>query len=429
MRTSRSPTRAVVIWDRPRLLALAPAGVPLASFDAVPELTAGGSRFSLDGVEVELTVPGVHNACNAAAALTAARLAGADPAAAAAALRDFEGAGRRFERLGTTPQGATVVDDYAHHPTEVAATLAAARTLAPRRLIAVFQPHLYSRTARQAAEFGAALAAADEVVVLDVYPARERAQDYPGVSGLLVAQAAADAAGGRPVAWLPTLAQAQELLAEHAARGRSRADAGRRRRRRARVARSSPGSEPHRTSVSTGFDPDSRTFVARADRAGAGRTLAPGAELNCMARSIRLPWRVLAGVLLAVIGLALGWLWFRDSSFAAVERITITGSGSSERDRVHAALESTATGMSTLRVDEQALAAGGRAVRLRGRPARAAGFPARPAHRGDRARAGRRRAGRRQQRSGDRRRAAARGRAGGTTCRRSRPRRRSPAVT
>ena len=203
---------AAVVWDRPRLLALAPAGIPLVPFDAEPELTAGGSRFTLDGVAVELTVPGSHNARNAAAALTAARLAGADPAVAAAALRDFQGAGRRFERLGATSHGAIVIDDYAHHPTEVAATLEAARTLAPRRLIAVFQPHLYSRTARQAEEFGAALAAADEVVVLDVYPARERAEDFPGVSGLLVAQAAADAGAGRTVAWLPSLAQAEALL-------------------------------------------------------------------------------------------------------------------------------------------------------------------------------------------------------------------------
>jgi UDP-N-acetylmuramate--alanine ligase len=203
---------AAVVWDRPRLTALAPAGLPLVTFDAAPVLTRGGSRFSLDGVEVELAVPGTHNARNAAAALQAARLAGADPAAAAAALRDFRGAGRRFELLGTTPGGADVVDDYAHHPTEVAATLEAARTLSPRRLIAVFQPHLFSRTAREATEFGAALAAADMVVVLDVYPARERAEDFPGVSGLLVAQAAADAAGGRPVAWARTHAAAEALL-------------------------------------------------------------------------------------------------------------------------------------------------------------------------------------------------------------------------
>jgi UDP-N-acetylmuramate--alanine ligase len=205
-------SRAAVIWDRPELLALAPAGIDVVPFDADPELVPGGSRFSLDGVRVELSIPGTHNARNAAAALTAARLAGADLGRAAAALASFEGARRRFETLGRTPSGALVVDDYAHHPTEVAATLAAARTLAPRRLVAVFQPHLYSRTQREARHFGAALAASDHVAVLDVYPARERAADYPGVSGLLVAQAAADAAGGRPVAWLPTADDAQPYL-------------------------------------------------------------------------------------------------------------------------------------------------------------------------------------------------------------------------
>jgi UDP-N-acetylmuramate--alanine ligase len=205
--------RAAVVWDRPELLALAPDGaLAVIPFDAAPELTPGGSRFVLDGVAVELGVPGTHNAHNAAAALTAARLAGADLAEAAATLRDFQGAGRRFERLGTTDAGALVVDDYAHHPTEVAATLEAARTLAPRRVLAVFQPHLFSRTAHQAAEFGAALAGADEVVVLEVYPARERAEDFPGVSGLLVAEAAADAAGGRTVAWMPSFEQAEAYL-------------------------------------------------------------------------------------------------------------------------------------------------------------------------------------------------------------------------
>ena len=204
--------RAAVVWDRPRLLELAPDGLELVAFDAAPVLTSGGSRFDLDGVAVELEVPGTHNALNAAAALSAARLAGADLELAAASLRDFHGAGRRFERLGRTPEGAEVVDDYAHHPTEVAATLEAARSLRPSRLIAIFQPHLFSRTARHAPEFGAALAAADEVVVLEVYPSRERAAEHPGVSGLLVARAAADAAPGRPVAWLPTFAQAEAVL-------------------------------------------------------------------------------------------------------------------------------------------------------------------------------------------------------------------------
>jgi UDP-N-acetylmuramate--alanine ligase len=203
-----------VVWDRPELLALA-GGVSgdVVPFDvAAPELGENGSRFTLDGVEVTLPVPGAHNARNAAAALTAARLAGADLAQAAGALADFAGAGRRFERLGTTAAGALVVDDYAHHPTEVRATIEAARTLLSKRIVAVFQPHLFSRTARTATEFGAALALADEVVVLDIYPARERAEDFPGVTGLLVARAAADAGGGRTVAWAPDHAAAEAYL-------------------------------------------------------------------------------------------------------------------------------------------------------------------------------------------------------------------------
>ena len=221
-------SRIAVVWDRPAVRRLA-AGIPSVPFDARPELTAGGSRFDLDGLLVELTVPGEHNARNAAAALMAAAIAdeGVDAAiagggqlpwsdrmrSAAASLRDFAGAGRRFERIGTTASGALVVDDYAHHPTEVAATLAAARTLGIRRVIAAFQPHLYSRTQREARHFGQALAAADLAVIVDVYPARERAEDYPGVSGLLVAEATADAAGGKRVAWMRDLASAQRFLA------------------------------------------------------------------------------------------------------------------------------------------------------------------------------------------------------------------------
>ena len=134
---------------------------------------------------------------NAAAALTACVVAGAEPAQLADALVDFTGAGRRFETLGETASGALVIDDYAHHPTEVRAAIHAARTLGRARVVAVFQPHLYSRTQLLAREFGAALALADEVVVLEIYPARERAEDFPGVSGLLIAEAAADA-GARP---------------------------------------------------------------------------------------------------------------------------------------------------------------------------------------------------------------------------------------
>jgi UDP-N-acetylmuramate--alanine ligase len=187
-------------------------------------LGRGNSRFRVEemgdarppagggAVEVELHVPGEHNVLNALAALAALRAAGVPVAEAAPALAKFRGSGRRFESHGRTEGGAEVYDDYAHHPTEVQATLAAARTLEPRRLVAAFQPHLFSRTKMLAREFGRALALADLVVVLDVYRARERPEHFPGVSGYLVAEAAADAAGGRPVWWLPTLDDAERNL-------------------------------------------------------------------------------------------------------------------------------------------------------------------------------------------------------------------------
>jgi UDP-N-acetylmuramate--alanine ligase len=208
--------KAVVVWDRPELIALTGedgAGEEVIPYDVSdPTLESGGSHFQWRGHEVELKVPGVHNALNATAALEAASLAGADANGAIEGLAGFMGAGRRFQRLGETAGGAVVYDDYAHHPTEIAATLSAARTLAHKRLVGVFQPHLYSRTALLAREFGVALALADVMAVLDVYPARERAEDHPGVSGLLIAEAAADAAGGRPVYWLPRFAEAETIL-------------------------------------------------------------------------------------------------------------------------------------------------------------------------------------------------------------------------
>jgi UDP-N-acetylmuramate--alanine ligase len=195
----------------PGLEHLAPGGAQTFAAERL-ELLAGGSRFVAEEVEVTLQVPGEHNARNAAAAVAACRAAGADPAQAAAALADFRGAGRRFEQLGRSASGALVVDDYAHHPTEVRATIEAARTLGPKRVVAVFQPHLYSRTAHLASEFGAALATADVACVLDIYPAREHAEDFPGVTGLLIAEAAADRAGGREVMWLPTFDSAEPVL-------------------------------------------------------------------------------------------------------------------------------------------------------------------------------------------------------------------------
>jgi UDP-N-acetylmuramate--alanine ligase len=182
-------------------------------------LEGGGSRFRVDGVEVALGVPGRHNVLNALAALECLLAAGVTVGEAAPALAGFSGARRRFEHRGRTPSGAEVYDDYAHHPTEVRATLEAARSLKARRVFAVFQPHLYSRTRMLAREFGRALALADVVAVLDVYPARELAENHPGVSGLLVARTAADAARGRRVLWTPSQELAERVLAPDLAEG------------------------------------------------------------------------------------------------------------------------------------------------------------------------------------------------------------------
>jgi UDP-N-acetylmuramate--alanine ligase len=183
------------------------------------ELRPLGARFTVGGVAVELNVPGRHNVLNSLAALAACRAAGVPIEEAAPAIAGFGGTGRRFEDRGRTPGGARVFDDYAHHPTEVRATLEAARTLDADRIVACFQPHLYSRTRELAWEFGKALALADVAVVVDVYPARERAEDFPGVSGLLLAEAAADAGGGKPVWWLPSMDDAARMLAARLGEG------------------------------------------------------------------------------------------------------------------------------------------------------------------------------------------------------------------
>ena len=192
------------------------AGLRAVDLRAGPQGTtfgviAGGEELG----RISLPVPGVHNVRNALAALAAARHLGADFAAARSALADFGGVSRRFQVLGERG-GVTVVDDYAHHHTELRATLDAARAAYPgRRLVAVFQPHLYSRTRDFAAEMGAALAAADAVWVTDVYPAREA--PIEGVSGELVA-GAAGAAGG-DVRYHPDLASLPAALEESLAPG------------------------------------------------------------------------------------------------------------------------------------------------------------------------------------------------------------------
>jgi UDP-N-acetylmuramate--alanine ligase len=155
-----------------------------------------GARFTLllDGrpsVAITLAVPGAHNVRNALAAIAAAREAGVPVEAAAAGLAGFQGMARRFESHPARGDIAWI-DDYAHHPTEIAATLAAARAVHPgRRLVVVFQPHLYSRTRDHAGDFGKVLATADLVLVAPIYAARE--QPLPGVTSGLIAEAAARA--------------------------------------------------------------------------------------------------------------------------------------------------------------------------------------------------------------------------------------------
>jgi UDP-N-acetylmuramate--alanine ligase len=179
------------------------------------EQSPTGSRASLSlpdraAVILRLQVPGVHNLRNAAAALGAVVALGGKVEPALEALARYRGLGRRFERLGEV-RGIAVVDDYAHHPSELDATLAAARQAFPgRRLLAVFQPHLYSRTAQHGAAMGRALAAADLVIVTSIYPARE--QPIPGVTAAVVVDAARDA--GAQVIYEPDREQIGERIHE-----------------------------------------------------------------------------------------------------------------------------------------------------------------------------------------------------------------------
>ena len=155
---------------------------PQADLRAVEMQTIpSGSKFEVHNNgegeigSIELPMHGVHNVRNALAAIAVGLSLGVDFETVAEALGGFSGVHRRFEQRGTW-QGATVVDDYAHHPTEVAATLEAARQAFPHgRIIAVFQPHLFSRTRDLASEFGKALLAANFVLVTDIYPSREEA--------------------------------------------------------------------------------------------------------------------------------------------------------------------------------------------------------------------------------------------------------------
>ena len=174
----------------------------------VPSPVRGWELEPVDAAELPL-LRGAHNRQNAAAALAALELAGVARSDALPVLARFRGAGRRLERKGEV-RGVLVYDDYGHHPTEVAATIAAAREGLEGRLLVVFQPHLYSRTRHLAREFGAALAAADAVCVTEIYRARE--QPIEGVSGKLVVDAVAETRPGLRLAWTPALEDAAKVL-------------------------------------------------------------------------------------------------------------------------------------------------------------------------------------------------------------------------
>jgi UDP-N-acetylmuramate--alanine ligase len=179
---------------------------PEAAIRAVDiRLEASGTEFEVREGEtwslgrVHLSLPGKHNVLNALAAVAVGRELSIPFPVIARALAEFTGVVRRFERKGER-NGVLVVDDYAHHPTEIAATLAAARQVYPqRRLVALFQPHLFSRTRDFAKEFGKSLAAADFAIVTDVYPSREK--PIPGITGRLVSDAVT-AAGGKSVLYV-----------------------------------------------------------------------------------------------------------------------------------------------------------------------------------------------------------------------------------
>jgi UDP-N-acetylmuramate--alanine ligase len=171
----------------------------------------------LEPVRLELRVPGEHNRRNAAAALAALELAGVPRAEAEAVIVEFRGAGRRLEPKGEA-NGVAVLDSYAHHPAELAADLAAVRELAGSgRLLALFQPHLYSRTLHLAHGFADALAGADAVCVTEIYPARE--EPLPGVTGRLIVDELARLRPGMPIGWAPSLDDAAVLVAAWARPG------------------------------------------------------------------------------------------------------------------------------------------------------------------------------------------------------------------
>lgn len=230
----RSGGCLILCADRPELQKLAAGGPQVITYGLAEGAELRGTEAAAEGLsarcrlwvegreagELRVGVPGLHNVVNALGALTAAREAGMRSGLASGpllesarrALAGFAGSDRRFQILGT-PGGVTVVDDYAHHPTEIRATIAAARAAFPgRRLVAVFQPHLYSRTQDLAAGFADALGQADAVALADIYPAREA--PLPGVTVSLIARPLREALG-KSVLWEGPGREAARELAPH----------------------------------------------------------------------------------------------------------------------------------------------------------------------------------------------------------------------
>jgi UDP-N-acetylmuramate--alanine ligase len=168
----------------------------------------------LQPVDLPLAVPGEHNRRNAAAALAALELAGVSRSDAESVIVEFEGAGRRLERRGEAG-GVVVLDSYAHHPAELAADIAAVGN--GGRVLALFQPHLYSRTVNLVHEFAVALASADAVCVTEIYAARE--EPLPGVSGRLIVEELARVRPGMPIAWTPALEDGARVVSSWARTG------------------------------------------------------------------------------------------------------------------------------------------------------------------------------------------------------------------
>jgi UDP-N-acetylmuramate--alanine ligase len=220
----------VACWDDPGVRrALAGFPRPLLRYGVTEEadvvlrdeeLLPDGARATVEigegRIPLSLPIPGRHNLLNGAGALGVARLLGLPLDRAAEALRSFGGVRRRFERRGVAA-GAAFVDDYAHHPSEVRATLQAATLDAHRRIIAVFQPHRYTRTQAMWRALGESLTAADLVVLMDVYASGE--PPIPGVTGKLLVDAFAEAAPGKRVVYLPRRSDVVPFLASEVREG------------------------------------------------------------------------------------------------------------------------------------------------------------------------------------------------------------------